>query len=57
MSSSEPELRTEQEIIGRFQEMRRQMQGLVNNLNTLEAGMCCFQTVGTTMVTARTAVE
>jgi hypothetical protein len=37
-SSSEPELRSEQEIIGRFQEMRRQMTALVSNLQTLEAG-------------------
>jgi hypothetical protein len=37
-SSSEPELTSEQEIIGRFQDMRRQMTGLVTNLQTLEAG-------------------
>jgi hypothetical protein len=46
MAASEPELRTEQEIIGRFQEMRRQMQGLVTNLNTLEAGMSWFFMMG-----------
>lgn len=39
-SSSEPELKSEQEVIARFQDMRRQLAALVSNLQSLEAGEC-----------------
>jgi hypothetical protein len=37
-SSSEPELKSEQEVIAVFQDMRKQISGLFNNLHALEAG-------------------
>lgn len=36
-SSSEPELKSEQEVIARFQDMRRQLAALVSNLQRHEA--------------------
>jgi hypothetical protein len=37
-SSSEPELKSEQEVIAVFQDMRKQISALFSNLHALEAG-------------------
>lgn len=39
-SSSEPELRTEQEILARFQDMRQKISAGLNQLSALDAGVC-----------------